>query len=115
MKVTAELGQRIRKYRKERKLTQEELSNKCKLHPTYIGQIERGEKNPSVESVYKICQALDIEITTLFEHLADFATDADEPTTAMQAYYLIQRLSQKDQERMLRIIEDILFLKKTTD
>lgn len=38
------LGQRIRHYRKQQKLSQEKLAELSDLHPTYIGQIERGEK-----------------------------------------------------------------------
>ena len=44
MNISLELGIRIRYYRKEKHMTQEKLAEICNLHPTYIGQIERGEK-----------------------------------------------------------------------
>lgn len=44
--ITKLAGTRIRGFRKEKRLSQEELAEKCSLHPTYIGQLERGEKNP---------------------------------------------------------------------
>lgn len=44
MSIAAEVGQRIRFYRKERKMSQEHLAEVCNFHPTYIGQLERGEK-----------------------------------------------------------------------
>ena len=39
------IGRRIRGFRKQKKLSQEALAEKCDLHPTYIGQLERGEKS----------------------------------------------------------------------
>ena len=42
--LSVEIGQRIRNYRLQQKLSQEELAEKCGMHPTYIGQVERGEK-----------------------------------------------------------------------
>jgi transcriptional regulator with XRE-family HTH domain len=44
------IGERIRNFRRERGLSQEELAHLASLHSTYIGQIERGEKNMTLES-----------------------------------------------------------------
>ena len=44
------IGQRIRNYRIQKNLSQEQLSELANCHPTYIGQLERGEKNASSES-----------------------------------------------------------------
>ena len=57
--ITKLVGTRIRGFRKEKRLSQEELAEKCSLHPTYIGQLERGEKNPTIESVMKIANGLE--------------------------------------------------------
>ena len=64
--ITKLVGTRIRGFRKEKRLSQEELAEKCSLHPTYIGQLERGEKNPTIESVMKIANGLEIPIDQLF-------------------------------------------------
>ena len=64
-KLQVEIGKRIRAYRTQQSLSQEELAEKCGLHPTYIGQIERGEKNATLESVHKISCALSIPLSTL--------------------------------------------------
>ena len=45
MSIATELGSRIRAYRKQQHLSQEDLAELCDFHPTYIGQLERGEKN----------------------------------------------------------------------
>lgn len=112
MKIATELGHRIRKYRKGKGYTQEELSSKCNLHPTYIGQIERGEKNPSIESIYKICKALELKTAVLFEKIDDFATDAEDATIPLKAYGIIEELSLEDQKAMLAIIENAISLQK---
>lgn len=64
--ITKLVGTRIRGFRKEKRLSQEELAEKCSLHPTYIGQLERGEKNPTIESVMKIANGLEITHRSAF-------------------------------------------------
>ena len=63
------LGQRIRNYRTAMGLSQEKLAELCGCHPTYIGQIERGEKNATIESIEKISVALNVSLSKLFEKL----------------------------------------------
>ena len=58
--MTKELGQRIRAERTARKMTQEELAERADLHPTYIGQVERGEKSLTIASLEKIVEGLGI-------------------------------------------------------
>lgn len=60
------VGERIRIHRKEQNISQEELAFRAGLHPTYIGQVERGEKNATLESIEKIILALSISFETLF-------------------------------------------------
>jgi len=59
-------GLRIRNLRKKKKFSQENLAEKAELHPTYIGGVERGERNPSFESILKIAEALEISPGQLF-------------------------------------------------
>lgn len=108
MTIVSELGNRIRKYRKSKGYTQEVLSAKCNLHPTYIGQIERGEKNPSIESIYKICQALDLKITDLFEMIDDFAEEDSETTIPLQIYHMVNGQSHKTQVALLEIVKNAI-------
>ncbi|ACL74446.1 helix-turn-helix domain-containing protein [Ruminiclostridium cellulolyticum] len=57
------LGKKIRQSRLHKGLTQEDLSEITGLHPSYIGQIERGEKSPSVETLIDISKSLDTSIS----------------------------------------------------
>lgn len=55
----------LKEYRKEKGLSQEELANICDLHRTYIGSVERGERNISIDNMEKIAIALEIDIKEL--------------------------------------------------
>lgn len=59
-------GKRIRQLRLAKNWSQEELALRSGLHPTYIGGIERGERNLGLDNILKIARALDEEPSTLF-------------------------------------------------
>ncbi len=59
-------GNKVAELRKGQKMSQEELADKCGLHRTYLGAIERGEKSPTLNTVYKIAKGLNITINQLF-------------------------------------------------
>lgn len=59
-------GLAIRKLRNKKNLTQEELASLCDLDRTYIGSVERGERNVSLINIHKIASALNIEVKELF-------------------------------------------------
>ena len=60
------VGKKIAKVRKEKSQTQEKLALKSGLNRAYIGYIERGERNASLETLEKIAKALGIKIKDLF-------------------------------------------------
>ncbi len=59
------IGQHLRALRLERSLTQEALADAAGLHWTYIGQIERGERNLSYKNVLKLARGLDVDVGEL--------------------------------------------------
>ena len=67
--ITQTIGRKLRQYRQKQGYSQEALADRAGLHPTYIGQVERGEKNITVETLGKITAALEIPITAVFEEL----------------------------------------------
>jgi len=66
-KILVTFGERVRKLRKDKGLSQEQLAFKANLHRTYIGMIERAEKNITLLNIEKIANSLDVEISQLFE------------------------------------------------
>lgn len=60
------LGNVLRDLRKERGFSQQSLALECDMDRTYYGGIERGERNPSLKNVYKLCKALKISAAELF-------------------------------------------------
>jgi len=64
-KILIAFGDRVRQLRKEKGLSQEELSFKADLHRTYIGMIERAEKNITLTNIEKIAKALEVSISEL--------------------------------------------------
>jgi transcriptional regulator with XRE-family HTH domain len=68
------LGQAIRRLRKDRQLSQEELGHRAEIHPTWISHIESGRTNPAWGTVRRIAAVLEVplsEIALLAEGLAD--------------------------------------------
>ena len=65
--INKKIGEKIREFRLEKSLSQEELAFEADLHRAYIGQIERGEKNIGVQNLQKIAAALKIKISKLIE------------------------------------------------
>lgn len=61
----AALGLGVRHYRDERGISQEELATRCGLHRTYIGGVERGERNLSYTNLLRIADALGVTAADL--------------------------------------------------
>jgi ribosome-binding protein aMBF1 (putative translation factor) len=66
-KMLEVLGRNIRKARMSSNLSQEQLAEKAGLHRTYIGMVERGEKNITLGSYARISKALDVSIYELLD------------------------------------------------
>lgn len=64
--ILSDFGNTIRFYRTGLDLSQEQLAEKCGFHRTYIGQVERGERNPSLKSIEKFAHVFEIPLSELF-------------------------------------------------
>ena len=66
-KFLRRLGERVRRRREARGLTQQQLGDHCRLHRTFIGSVERGERNVSVLNLRRIAQVLHVRPAELLE------------------------------------------------
>jgi len=99
------IGQRIRNYRNQKGLSQEKLAEAAGCHSTYIGQVERGEKNATIESIEKIARALDVPLSELFKLIGgEKAPDVD---YAFLCYELVASKELSEQKRIYQIIMEI--------
>ena len=64
--ILIKFGKKVREERTKLGLSQEELAARAGVHRTYIGMIERAEKNITLETIQKVCKALNLKIRDLF-------------------------------------------------
>ncbi len=102
--LVKKVGERIRRLRKERNLSQEELAERSGLHTNYVGQIERGEKNLTLETLEKIVSGLDVSLEKLFRYLGPM-----ESRDALgEIVELLSERSADDHEMALKVLKTVL-------
>jgi transcriptional regulator with XRE-family HTH domain len=65
--ILVAVGNRLRKVRKERGLTQEDVAHKAGVAVSQVGRIERGKLNPSISTIFVIALAMEVEPKDLFD------------------------------------------------
>lgn len=65
------LGLNVRKFRKLRGMTQEQLGLETEMERSYVSDLERGTRNPSVRAVERLAKALDVELHQLLVPVED--------------------------------------------
>ena len=103
--IAKSIGQRIRNYRISQGLSQEKLAELAGCHPTYIGQLERGEKNATIESIEKISVALNVPLSKLFEKLG--SQESDNKDIPLACYEFLSAKTRDDQEQLYRILLEL--------
>ena len=99
------VGQRLIRRRHELGYSHQITSERAGLNPTYIGQVERGEKNATIESIEKICIALDLPMEDLFSEI--IPTDS-QYQIAQKCYDLIVNQPIADQKKLYAFLETII-------
>jgi len=97
------LGERIRLLRRERNLSQEQLGELAGLHTNYIGQVERGEKNVTVESLEKIAAGLRVSMEELFRYIDPMKREDE----LAQIHRLLSSRSNQDKAMVLKMIQSV--------
>lgn len=74
--LRAILAENLRQFRKTQGYSQEELANRCELHRTYIGSVEREERNVSLSTLEVLAQALGVSVPELLTQRAGHDAEA---------------------------------------
>lgn len=76
MKTRVEnFGLKVKFYRSRLQLSQDELAGKANLHRTYVGAVERGERNICLVNIFKLADALEVDAKDLFDEDSDIGKD----------------------------------------
>lgn len=67
--VQKKLGKRVAELRRKKGFSQEGFAHECGFHRSYMGAVERGEKNITLAMLVKIARALRISLSELFRHV----------------------------------------------
>lgn len=103
--ITLAIAARIKLYRHKKGFSQEELALQASLNPAYYGQVERGEKCPTIDTVHKISTALGISLSELVRF--DSAANSREED-CYRLKELLANVPAEKMEQVLKIIEDVI-------
>ncbi len=65
--IARAFGQRVRTLRTKQGISQEELADRCGVHRTYMGRIERGETNITLTNIHKVARGLGVSVASLVD------------------------------------------------
>ncbi|WP_063565986.1 helix-turn-helix transcriptional regulator [Paenibacillus sp. O199] len=107
-KILKLVGARIKVLRKDKGLSQEALGEKGGFHFTYIGQVERGEKNVSLINLGKIAEALDVNVSQLFAYVNDEIELTDTDIMIQEIVDMLRDASLDNIQLSRNILKEIL-------
>jgi len=102
-----QFGKQVRLLRKSQELSQEDLAEKAGLHSTYIGGIERGERNLSLKSIDKIAKALRTDIREFFLPQLEKRVSEDVNNIISDIFRVLIKKEVADLRLIRSIIKDI--------
>ena len=101
------LGQRLRALRKQRLLSQERLGERSNLSGKFIGEVERGEKSISMDSLYRVSTALEVPMRDLTDVRAD-KPSAVPPEDAEKIFALVSgRRRPEDLRKAYKVLQAV--------
>ena len=108
--LTKNIGLNIRKSRLQKDVSQEALAFSAGIHPAYIGRLERGEKCPTIDTLYKICEALGVSVCEILNFKNEsFAPNCE---AKFRIKKVLDTLPNEQQLKIAEIIENIADINK---
>ena len=109
------IGENIRLLRKEKGLSQEQLALRADINASYMGQVERGEKNPTIDVLSKIAAALQTpleEVVNIHDAKNSAGAEAEESRYAEKIAVQLQGLNVKEQEAVYKFVKQLVQFKE---
>ncbi|RAU91044.1 helix-turn-helix domain-containing protein [Paenibacillus sp. YN15] len=108
--IAVRVGEVIRDLRKQRGLSQEKLALKAGINTSYMGQIERAEKSPTLDTLEKIAVALDVELEQFFQFdLLDHS--AADMTFMEKIQFELKHRTPNEQEAVYQFVKQLLWFR----
>ncbi|SFM48072.1 Helix-turn-helix [Paenibacillus sp. 1_12] len=107
-KLSKHVGVKVRNLRKNRGLTQEQLGELVELPQSYIGGIERGEKNISLETLERIVETLRVEPSDLFSGYDLTNSQYERSKLLDSTYLLIEQCSDKEIALIKKLVDVVI-------
>jgi transcriptional regulator with XRE-family HTH domain len=98
------LGAAIRQLRRKHRLTQQEVAKRSQIHYQFLGGIERGTENPTLDVLGRIARALSVSLPELFSYTPDEVTPAQIRKRLIEA---IRRCSDSEAVRLYRLYRSL--------
>ncbi len=111
MKENFSCGKRIKELRTERSLSQERLALNAGITPVYLGQVERGQKNATVNIIEQICYAMNISLSEFFSTATTKTAINDD--IGKQILHQLTGLDVTEKNIVLQIVKHALQLRQT--
>ena len=98
-------GRNIRSFRLKNNMTQEQVGGLAGINPKYLGEIERGEKNPTAIVIYKLAHVLNVSVSKI---LSDRHVPQMHERFIKEVESLFKGKSQKDIQKAIKVLEILL-------
>jgi transcriptional regulator with XRE-family HTH domain len=108
--LAKQIGLNIRKIRLKRDLSQETVALSAEIHPAYFGRLERGEKCPTIDTLYKVAKALDVSLYEVID--CQEAPKVTKSNALFRIEQSLKELPEKEQDSIAELVESIIRLSK---
>ena len=102
--IAKNLGNNIKRFRLEKGFSQENLALRAGIHPAYLGRLERGEKCPTLDTVFKICDALSVPVADIITFSEKENKSEGDKKTVEE---ILEKLPKSKQDKLLDIIKQL--------
>ena len=109
------LGERLKTIREAKQLAQKKVALSIQMDPSQYSKIEKGKTDPSVSTLQKIAQALDVTMADLFAEPKDWEAVNSYDKSALEKLQLLELLDEEEQQSLFRIIDGLVSKQRLKD